>query len=299
MLAQDTAAVYTPGQMDWVAIGAVATVIAAIATAILAGATYWLAKTTRDELQQAKQEIETAQRSLRVSQALAVEAEKARLDARGPRLNMRLEPVEWPPSGPSPLSGGLPPSQYQEGEKFRMPGAQNEPMILSGAGVLINEGQHSVRVLFNGLSVRLPSTPNARPGDPGSWEPVRPAGYEMTLPPGLAVSFRLEENRPVQQWVENGQARLRGEPGPNEFGAEIIAYDDFDNGVVDNFLIRIGGFPLEPVQGETDSWQIPATFAHSRPIHFTQLPRLRRYWRSKRANQELPTITLEPEPPTS
>jgi len=61
--------------VDWIAVGAVATVIAAAATAILAGATYWLARSTRDELQQTKREITATERQAEASTKMLAEVQ--------------------------------------------------------------------------------------------------------------------------------------------------------------------------------------------------------------------------------
>jgi hypothetical protein len=61
--------------VDWVAIGAIATALAALATAILAAATYWLARTTRDELQQTKREITATEKQAEASTKVLAEVQ--------------------------------------------------------------------------------------------------------------------------------------------------------------------------------------------------------------------------------
>jgi hypothetical protein len=81
--------------LNWIAVGAVATVIAALATAILAGATYWLAKTTRDELQQTKREITATERQADASTRMIAEVQMDR------DLNWRpylvIDKTSWAP----------------------------------------------------------------------------------------------------------------------------------------------------------------------------------------------------------
>jgi hypothetical protein len=62
-------------QVNWVAVGSVATVVAALATAILAGATYWLVRTTREELKQTKREITATEKQAEASTKMLAEVQ--------------------------------------------------------------------------------------------------------------------------------------------------------------------------------------------------------------------------------
>ncbi len=271
---------------------------AAIATAAALGVIAYQSWQTRLATESAELGLAMAERSLRVSQSVAVEAEKSRLDQRAPRIAIERKPVYWPPFGPSPLSAGMPPAQFDEGRIFRMPGQGSEILILRADGTVRNEGPWSVRVHFNNAVIRQQQPQHWDDDDELPWEPSRPEGYEKHLAPGESVDFRVEEPRTVGEWVENARARLQGKPAPMAIHAEIIVPDDFDNGVIDNFRIELGGCPLNPVHGETESWQIPACFPHNVPIYFTVFALSRQYYRSKRKAQKLPEISFDSQAET-
>jgi hypothetical protein len=267
---------------------------AAVATALALVVIAYQSWQTRAAAAAAERGLIAADRSIEFTQALAAEAEKARLELRAPKLKLLCSAPEWPPFAEGLWSGG-PRGQYEEGKVFRMPGASDEPFVLRAEAKLRNEGDRTVRVHINNALVSTPGTDGGYPAT--RWAPIRPQGYERTLAPNAELRLMVEELRPVSYWVENGLARDKGVPGPHSINCEIIAQDDFDNGVADNLFLELGGFPLERVRGETDSWQIPACLPDNLPIHFIAKPQMRRYFRSKRANQELPDVQVTIQPP--
>jgi hypothetical protein len=68
--------------------------------------------------------------------------------------------------------------------------------------------------------------------------------------------------------------------------------DQFDDGIVDNTEVLMGGYPIVPIEGDAAGWVVRGT----PEIAFDQvaakvwsavMPTRRRYYRSRAANQEL------------
>ena len=269
---------------------------AAIATAWALVVIAYQSWQTRAAAAAAERGLIAADRSIAVTQALAAEAEKARLEQRAPMLRLLCSPAEWPPSSKERLTD-LEAGRYQEGQIFRMPGDAGKPIVLRAAAKLRNEGGRTVHVTVQNALAQRTNFADAGKEIISVWEPIRPGGYSQMLAPNDELPLIVQELHPASDWVENAKARQRGEPGKVAILAEIIADDGFDNGVIDNLYLELGGFPLEPVAGETDSWQIPACLPYNVPLHFTAPAQLRRYYRSKRANQELPDVQVAIQSP--
>jgi hypothetical protein len=278
-----------------------ATQAAAVAAIATMGVIAYQSWQTRLATLAAQRGLDTAERSIKVSQASALEAEKARLEQRAPRLVVSIGRPEWPPSR-QPLFAGGELGQHEEGRAFRMPAAAQEPVGLRAEGRIRNEGQRSVRVRLDNVHVkRMHAIQVGEPSPTGNvsqkletrWEPPTAAGYEQWLPADAEITFRVDETRPASQWVENDVARREeGKPGPNAIIAQIVADDGMDNGVIDRWTIELGGFPLEPVPGEGMSWRIGSYLPDQRPVHAVVRPQERLFYRSKSANQPLPVIEL-------
>lgn len=269
---------------------------AAVATALALVVIAYQSWQTRAAAAAAERGLIAADRSIAVTQALAAEAEKARLEQRAPMLRLLCSPPEWPPSSNVRLTD-LEAGRYQEGQIFRMPGDASKPIVLRAEAKLRNEGGRTVHVSIQNALVRRTNFKDAGKEIISVLEPIRPGGYSQMLSPNEELPLIVQEVHPASDWVDNAKARQRGEPGKVAIHVEIIADDGFDNGVADNLFLELGGYPLEPVEGETDSWKIPACLPYNVPLHFIAPPQLRRYYRSKRANEELPNVQVTIQSP--
>jgi hypothetical protein len=228
-----------------------------------------------------------------VGQAAAVEAEKQRLDIKGPRVRVSMNPPDWPPSGARRYVGSDP-GQLPMDLVYRLPRSQDDQVCLWADGEVSNEGTQTVDIELQGvrLFIEVPGVPGETPGR-SPWG--EPATYRRALAPGESLRFRLQGQAAVTEWISNHNAleanRSRtGTPDdpaiPLAAGidATIIADDGDDNGVIDTWTLVLTGQPLEPVPGEASSWRITRPGI---PITVKAGRRRRRYWRSKDRDLEL------------
>ncbi len=231
-----------------------------------------------------------------VGQAAAIEAEKRRLDVKAPRIRVRMDPPDWPPSGPR-LYVGSDPGHVPAGHIYRCPKNERDHVSLWVQGEVLNEGVQTVDVELSGvrLFVELPGAPTDTPGR-SPWS--EPDTYRMSVAPGDTIRFRLQGEAMVKEWVENYMVREanRGKKGtwddpvkplPTGIDGKVSADDGDDNGVIDTWALSLTGWPLEPVPGEAESWRIPSVLPEQIPVKAGAGLRRRTYWRSKERGLEL------------
>jgi hypothetical protein len=262
----------------------VTALVAAVGTALIIA---WQSLETARAARAAEEGLRGATDSLLVSQVLAVEAERRRLDAAGPMLTVRINVPEWPPRG-ARLFVGSEPEQLDEGRVFRLPREGPNHMTLRADGYVRNEGARTVTISLLNLCVEhlAEGAMNLVFGEPGN--------HEVDLQPDQPVRFRLQDERMAAEWVANAEAAARKSQPPNAAIGTVVAKDDFDNGVIDTWEIELGGYPLERMPDEAGSWRVPHCLPQNVPIHAVVRPRVRRYFRSKARNQELPQVELPP-----
>jgi len=262
----------------------VTALVAAIGTALIIA---WQSLETARAARAAEEGLRGTADSLRVSQVLAVEAERRRLDGAAPILTVRINPPEWPPRG-GRLFVGSEPAKLEEGQVFRLPREGPNHVTLRADGYIRNEGPLTRAVSLRNLCVEHfdQGTRSMVFGEPGD--------YELDLLVEQNIRIRLQDERPAAEWVANAEAAARHETPPSAGVGTVIAKDDFDNGVIDTFELELGGYPLERVPGEDGAWRVPHCLPTNVPIHAVVRPRVRRYFRSKMRNQELPQVELPP-----
>ncbi len=260
--------------------------VAAIGTALIVA---WQSLETARAASAAEEGLRGAADSLRVSQVLAIEAERRRLDADAPRLLVRINEPEWPPRVGRQFVGSEP-AQLPMGEVFRLPKDATRHLTLRADGFIRNEGERTVRVTMHGMRVEDPAVA-AGPGWEVRW--TEPGDHDLDIAPGQHERFRFEDDHMTSEWIANSEAAERNEHQPTAGIGAVIATDDLDNGVIDTWEIELSGRPFDRVADEQGSWRLHKNIITGQsPMVARVRPRLRRYYRSKSADQQLPEIEL-------
>ncbi len=264
----------------------VTALVAAVGAALIVA---WQSLETARAASAAEEGLRGAADSLRVSQALVIEAESRRLDAAGPRLLVRVNAPEWPPRMGRQHMGSEP-AQLQQREVFRLPKDAPRHVTLRVDGFIRNEGDRTVRVNVHGMRVE-DSSLEAPPGGEVRW--TEPGNHELDIGPGQNERFRFDDERVASEWIANSEAAEKNEPQPTAAIGTVIATDDLDNGVIDTWEIELSGRPFDRVADEQGSWRLyHNVMTGEGPMVSRVRPRVRRYYRSKSRNQELPAIDL-------
>jgi hypothetical protein len=251
-----------------------ATVLAAVATTASAVVIAWQAWETRRTAAATEKTLVVGQESLSTSKALAVEALRTRLDARGQALRVHVAPPAWPPLQPSDFGDAQP---LPHGHTYRMSRDRDEQLVLRAELEIRNEGNRDATLVL---------IPPLRPqGESG---PYPPHGYQRVVPRGGRLQATLEEARPISQWVQNWDDAQAGRPPSVVIVAEIVCSDGFDEGVIDRWRIELTGRPIRPIDGDDSGWALNHQLdAAPRPISATVPPQERLYYLSKRADQRV------------
>lgn len=252
-----------------------ATVMAAVATLLSAGVIAWQAVEIRRTAKATEKTLRVAQDSLSTSKDLAVEALRARLDARGQAVRVHVAQPAWPPLEPS-LSGGEP-QPVPLVTTYRMSGESDRPLMLRADLEIVNEGDRVATV-----NLHPPLRPDGESG------PCPPNGYERVVARGGRLQARLEEARPVSEWVQNWRDGQEGRPPSVIIVAEIVCSDGFDEGVVDRWRIELTGHPIRPIPGDDSGWELNRQLGSANsPLSSTAPPHERMYFLSKSANHRV------------
>lgn len=249
-----------------------ATVLAAVATTSSAVVIAWQAWETRRTAAATEKTLTVGQESLSTSKALAVEALRTRLDARGQAVRIHIAEPEWPPPQPSDFGD---PQPLPYGTTFRMSRDREVPLMLRATVEIVNEGDRDAT-----LNLHPPLRPVGESG------PFPPYGYERVLPRGGHLEATLEEARPIVQWVQNWEDAQAGKLPSAIIVAEVICSDGFDEGIVDRWRIELTGQPIRPMEGDDSGWALNHQLDSApRPVSAVVLPQERLYYLSKRADQ--------------
>lgn len=237
---------------------------------------------SQEAVDRAQASLEVAQASLRVSQVLAIEAERARLDASGPPfLHVSFGRPTWPPwvrEGPNQGMALLDPARV-----FHLPRDQKVQLVLRAEGTLTNPSDRAVRVGLYVTDHALVS--GTLVSEPGGW---------FLLGPNTELRLTLEEAKTIDTWKLNYEAWQRNEPNVAKGVGEVIVDDGADNGVHDRYPIEVGGNVLQPAEGFTEAWRLHDPNPDGQPAGWaTVRPRERVYFRSKVGNQRLPALAVE------
>lgn len=259
---------------DWSAVSAVATAVSAMVVA----AQTWF---TRKAAEKTAAAAEATHRAAMGTEATLVEAVKARLDARAPRLRVFVEDPEHVPREPS-ASGGEP-QPLPTSTTFRMPRDAEQLLLLRVSGWIINEGSDAAQVQLGNLTLVDEGTTEIR---------LRVlAANTILLRAGDLARFQLEEARPLSQWIDNWKAgnSYPMVPPPSIILGEVICSDSYDDGVLDRWRIELTGRPVAPIPKEEGGWQLqlPPGMPPLDPPTAAVRPQPRTYYRSKEADELL------------
>lgn len=143
---------------------------------------------------------EATHRAAAGTEATLMEAVKARLDARAPWLRVLIEEPEPVPREPS-STWGAEPQPLPSNTTYRMPRDHERQLLLRTAGQIINDGPDIIQVQLH-PPLTLAEAPNA------DLRPRVQYAHTVLLRPGASAPFRLEEARPLHEWINNWEARL-------------------------------------------------------------------------------------------
>lgn len=259
----------------WAAVAALATSISAC---VIAVQTYYTRQAAQETAAAAKATLLSAEGAA----ATLVEAAKARLDARAPRVRVFVDAPDATPMEPS--TGGGEPQPLPTSSTFRTPRDEQHPLGLRVEGTIINASDEPVSVQLN-----MPAVVTSH--DPMTQVSEVQSATVAVMEPAASLRFRLAEARPLQEWINNWNAGCNGEPPTSIIVAEITCSDSYDDGVLDRWRIDLTGRPVEPIQGEDGGWKgrntpgMPPVDPPTSVVHHQ-----RTYYRSKRASQVLAEV---------
>ena len=224
----------------------------------------------QDTLDKAGESLEVARKSLREAQVMAVESQRARLDATSPSVRITIEKPQ--------LASG-------HSSSFRLPKDSDLTVSLETRGSLFNDGARSVRIRFKGDVTGVTRVL-------GIWQEV--GGGYWSLSSAGNVAFVVNFKGTVREWAENYQAETQGKALTHSSSATIDVSDDFDQGIVDQWTICLTGCPLWSSLDGSSS-QAYRDYDLSDHVNVTLEPRVRHYWISKRSAVELHQPPADPE----
>jgi hypothetical protein len=109
----------------------------------------------------------------------------------------------------------------------------------------------------------------------------------FVVPPGGTFQVQMQAAFTAKQWVENFEARRAGEPFPWVATSRLIMVEASENGVNDEWELKLSGCPVEPVQGNIAAWRVGAQGLDGNTA-FSISPRQRWYFFSRAQSTMLP-----------
>jgi hypothetical protein len=234
-----------------------AVVVAVIGSAIVAWQAWETHRTT-----------DLGRAALAASHSLAIDGARSRLDQGAPRVDVYVE-------GVSVLTAGLvdgPGSAIEPGERWNL--SQEADRLL--------QVQARVRVknLMSDRTTHLKVT--------GLHDRDLQADNEVLLLPTTEQFYFLTAAFTLSQWAENWESHQAGQPPPHVVAGCVESGDDRDEGVVDEWPLRLAAWPIRPAGDAGGTWQLTAGSDWSdiamRPL------RERSYWISQRRGIPLPDL---------
>jgi len=251
--------------LDWFI--AVSTGTSALATAsaaaFVARQTFWT-----------RRAVEVAENGTMLSQTMAVEATKARLDARAVHITVQpTNPVEWPPLEPSDFGQ---PQPVQIGRTYHLPSDGEQRLLLRVPIRIRNHSDQSVVVMTSGLV-------------PHDWLPSQALPQELELGPRDFNVMYFQVSRSIAEWAEG--YRNAADVGVPEANGTVGYSDPYDDGVIDEWTLVLAGRPVVPVPKKDGLWQIATEQRLDIPSMPSAVglvrPMTRRYFASKFNNISL------------
>lgn len=218
--------------------------------------------------------VEVAESGMKLSQTMAVEATKARLDARAIHITVQpTNPVEWPPLEPSD-SGQPQPLPF--GQTYHLPGDGQQRLLLRVPIRIRNHSDQSVVVMTSGLV-------------PHDWLPSQAVPQTFELKPRDFEVRYFQVSRSIAEWAEG--YRNAPDVGVPEANGTVGYSDPYDDGVIDEWTIVLAGRPVVPVPQKDGLWQIATEQRLDIPSMPSAvglvMPMTRRYYASKANNLTL------------
>lgn len=209
----------------------------------------WQSYETRRTARAANEGTDIARRSLQVSSDVALEAFKARLDARAPRLNVSAAPTaneraRHNPGGRTDTLGEAWPLERE----FRRTEDDYQYLAMGAQYEVLNEGDSTVEISVGGDIFWLRPDISAVDQLPGNWS--------VSLGPGKKCEFRLEKSALLAEWADRWGQRIEGHSNePCMFGY-VTCSDSFDDGVIDNWELATWCFPVAPKPNDLAGWRL-------------------------------------------
>jgi hypothetical protein len=234
-----------------------AVVVAVIGSAIVAWQAWETHRTT-----------DLGRAALAASHSLAIDGARSRLDQDAPRVDVYVE-------GVSVLAAGL----------VDAPGSAIE------SGARLNLSQEADRLLQVQARVRVKNLMSDRTTHlkvTGLHDRDLQADKEVLLLPTTEQFYFLTATLTLSQWAQNWEAHQAGQPPPNVAEGRVESGDDRDEGVVDEWPLRLAAWPIQPAGDSGGAWQLTAGSdwfdIAMRPL------RERSYWISQRRGIPLPDL---------
>ena len=237
-------------------LGAAAALASAVYGRTMAAANRGLTSAT-EQLVAANQElvrrtvdlVEESRLSREHWEAMALEAARARLDAKAPIADLELKPdLELSPRpGDSPRF-----ARNFHTTTWRFPQDQDVRLVVCCQAVVTNHSQRALTARATGLLLAPSEGPKA--GD------KYVTHEEASLLPGGSYNFVVIANFTLGEWAEKADSRNPGESADLCAIHTITVFDDDDNGTVDEWEFENSGCPIVPAHGEQDGWKVRETF---------------------------------------
>jgi hypothetical protein len=206
--------------------------------------------------------------ALVASHSLAIDGARSRLDQDAPRIDVYVEGVSVPP-----IESG---ARWDLGQ--------------DAARVLQVQARVRVKNLMGDRTTHLKVT--------GLHDPAMHADTEVLLLPRTELFYFLTATFTLSQWVENWESYQAGTAPPNVAEGCVISGDDRDEGVVDQWPLRLAAWPVQPAGDAAGAWQLTEGAAGNDWFDIAMRPlRERSYWISQRRRIPLPDLPDGQAPP--
>lgn len=223
------------------ALTAWSTLAAALATTASVLFIAWQIRLTRKSVETTEHTLKIARDEFEHGRMLEVEAQKARIDAEMPRLFV--------------ATSNPPMRAYMTDEPFvEELGVIDSPEALPDRDFVMPRDK-DVRIhLTSGFGITNEGPRRARLFIDSQWDPDQ-GREEVTIPPGGAHWIRIRRVHTLAEWIENHEARERGDAGDVPLAWVIYIYPG-DVGAIERHRIVQGGSFLIPDAQRMGTWNV-------------------------------------------
>jgi len=241
-------------------------------------------------------------RSVELSRTLAVEAVKARLDSRAPRLSVTFNTPFWPPfavaSHDVTVARG---AQFLAGQEFRVPKDHSQILLFDVWGQVHNYGTTALDIVIHKPLVLWPEelqSPTPANGFPASnealaaeaWKAAQRGRYmsaresTLVLQPGQGSGIRFA---PQISLVDVVSASATG----SDLALGVLTISDgFDDGVEDEVTVTLEGAALQRLADDDGAVRLTGTaLSGEPPVRVQTAATVRNYFVSKKRKERLPS----------